>query len=387
MEEHEPPVVCPLTNDAPSQPVSTPCGHNFERDALEKHRLSGGPPSKLCPVCHANLPNSGSEVFGLSVNTALRDILARWRDTHVTERPADEGAPAGTIAFNEIRLDASPPLGRGYFGVVVRGMWRGMPVAIKQAPVGSDEAAARAMNTELSALRQLRHPLIVSLQGTAVPPGGKELWAVLELAEHGSLQQLLYKSTPEQRAAAFGAPNALPGATETFFRIGGQVATALAFLHARRVVHGSLKPANVLVCADGTAKLGDFGLAGLAHTTRFPTTSHGATSAPYTAPEVVSGGRQAAPADIFSLGILLIEMLAGEAPFAEMDDAEVGRRVLAGERPAIPPSAPSNVRLLASRCIDARTGDRPTAQAVKLELLAHHNATSPRPRPRSAAQR
>ena len=91
--------------------------------------------------------------------------------------------------------------------------------------------ASKALISELNTLRQLRHPHIVSLLGTADVEG--EIWAVLEIAEHGSLHQVLLKSADERAHILRGV---LPGCTQAFFRIAHEIAAALLYLQRQGAV-------------------------------------------------------------------------------------------------------------------------------------------------------
>ncbi|EGB10756.1 hypothetical protein AURANDRAFT_8148, partial [Aureococcus anophagefferens] len=140
---------------------------------------------------------------------------------------------------------------------------------------------------ELKALRALRHPNVVALLGAVADDDEGLLWAVLEFAPHGSLHRLLHKGTPDELLACFGARDALPGLGVAFWSVSTDVAAAVAFLHRRKVVHGDIKSANVLLGSYGVAKISDFGLARVVGTRGFTRASaaHGGTAG-YMAPEL-----------------------------------------------------------------------------------------------------
>lgn len=354
---------CPLTLESTLQPVVTPCGHTFDRGALERRRQLGGEASAVCAVCGARLEHVDEECYALPVD-AHRRAQAEAADA---ERLALRAGLSSASLVDTSAVSVEPSLlGRGSYGVVRRGAWRGRPVAVKQIAIS--ECMAAGLRAELLALQALEHPHIVSLLGVCLPPG--EAWLLLELAPHGSLEALL-RAPPHAQLAALGAPDALPGATPAFYRLGAQLACALAYLHRRQLVHGNLKAPNVLLFGAGhafVAKLADFGHSALAHT-RAP---HVAASA-FRAPEVGgAGGRLCAPSDVFALAVLLAQCLSGALPFCAggRSGEAIAAAVLAGERPVLPPSAPAELRRLLGRAWALRAADRPSAAAVQLELLA-----------------
>ena len=103
------------------------------------------------------------------------------------------------------------------------------------------------------------------------------------------------------------------------FRSDGDLCRALAFAHSRDVVHRDLKPENVWLTQNGDAKLGDFGIALSAGRTRL-TMPGGVSGTPlYMAPEQASGGEIDARTDLYALGVLLYELVAGRPPFTGDD--------------------------------------------------------------------
>ncbi|KAG8461912.1 hypothetical protein KFE25_013931 [Diacronema lutheri] len=353
--------ICPLTLERTLQPVLTPCGHIFDRASLELRRQLGGEHASSCAVCHAPLADAASECYGLAVDASLRAQAEAW---HVEQSALEAALRDGSwVDPTSVAVDQSSELGKGTYGIVRRGSWDGNPVAVKQVPL-AEEGAAQGLHAELGALRSLRHPHIVELLGVCKTT--EQIWLLLELAPHGSLDALL-RGTPAQLAAALGSATALPGATPAFFRIGAEVACALSCLHRRHLVHGNVKPTNVLICEGGIAKLADFGLSALAHTQRVS----GRLAASFAAPEASApGGRLSAPSDVFALAILLAQCLSGEPPFAHLpDDAAVSAAIHAGERPTVPPGTPGALRHLISRAWTPRAAERPTADSVHLELV------------------
>jgi hypothetical protein len=273
-------------------------------------------------------------------------------------------------------VDTGRPLGRGTYGTVRRADWLGTAVAIKQAPVG-DESAIKAMLRELRALQALLHPFIVQLLGFVDAVQAGELWAVLEYATHGSLEKVLALDEARARDAALCASPSLPGVTRCWLRAAAQIVTALAFLHARGVVHGDLKPANALVFDSGVIKISDFGLALLTRSMHSASRAGSGRSPPpgargtaaYAAPDAAEGDQPTPADDVFSLGIMLCEMLSGEVPYARFgSELKIMFAISKGERPALPVRAPEPWRALISSCWSAAPSERPTTADVRARL-------------------
>src|SRR5260370_40837075 len=160
---------------------------------------------------------------------------------------------------------------------------------------------------------------------------------VMEDLEGQPLDRILEKgSIPFQRACAWG----------------GNVASALAVAHRKGVIHGDVKPANMLVTEEGQVKLMDFGMARLASFDAKATPLAGTPA--YWCPEQIVGKPQDARSDLFSLGVVLYEMVTGKRPFDADSLQGICSRVLSST-PLPPshanPSVPSNFDAIVARCI------------------------------------
>ncbi|HEU4938796.1 MAG TPA: protein kinase [Vicinamibacterales bacterium] len=258
-------------------------------------------------------------------------------------------------------------LGAGGFGRVYRARDPRLArsVAIK---VLSDEAAvvlsSGGFTEEARAAAALSHPHICTVYEVERDNGVD--YIVMELLEGHPLSGLISGS-------------ALP--VSTAVRYGVQIADALAHAHARGVFHGDVKPSNVMVGPHGQSKIVDFGLArrvraaGDALTT-FAATSAGAaaTGTPaYMAPEVLRGGSVDARSDIWSLGVLLHEMIAGALPFPGRTVPEMLSAILRDAPRALPSDTPAGLGAIVRRCLAKEPEDRyQTAGEVRsaLETIA-----------------
>src|SRR4029077_4020134 len=150
---------------------------------------------------------------------------------------------------------------------------------------------------EAQIVSQLSHPAIINLYDVGIE-GENVAYLVMEYIAGKTLQQVLSESpVPFPRACAWTA----------------DLAEALNRAHRAGIIHGDLKPANILVTDDGKVKLGDFGIA------RFATQVSGSGrmmgTPAYLSPEQIWGEPQTTRSDLFSLGIILYQMVTGAAPF------------------------------------------------------------------------
>jgi serine/threonine-protein kinase len=233
-------------------------------------------------------------------------------------------------------------------GVFERDVALKLPRRSRRSPP-SDRALAERLAAELRITARLEHPHIARLYDAGVDGQGRPYLAMEFVAG-------LPIDTQVERAR-LDVPATL--------RLLAQVARAVAYAHGQGVIHRDLKPGNVLVAADGTPRLLDFGVATLRAGPAATPTSAGLTPA-HAAPEQLAGAAPSEAADVYSLGVLAYELLSGALPHGA-----------AGPRDAealLPPS---------QRCADP---DRARALRGRVDALLMQ-ALSPEParRPASAA--
>ncbi len=264
------------------------------------------------------------------------------------------------------RFEVGDLLARGGMGEVYRGRdtQTNQPVAIKRLLphliVPGSEMITR-FKREAEVLRQLNHPNIVKLLDTVGE--GENLMIVMEYVAGGSLRDWLDK-TP-----LLPLPQVLTIALE--------LADALARTHHRHIVHRDLKPANVLIAPDGSPRLTDFGIARLAqgHT---HLTTQGATlgTVAYMSPEALKGEDLDARTDVWSFGVMVIEMLCGRNPFDKLHFAPTLAAILQDPlpdvvqaRPGLPPALAELLQTLLVRDRSERQGSM-RAVAAALEQIS-----------------
>ena len=240
------------------------------------------------------------------------------------------------------RFELVRQVGQGGFGVVweARDRELGRRVAFKAVRAGARrEPREERLLLEAEAAARLAHPNIVALHDVGRTEHGPYL--ILEL--------LLGKTLAERlRHGALPVPEAV--------RIGVEISKGVAHAHGKGVVHRDLKPENVFLSEDGQVKVLDFGLAHAFGHRKV----EGGTSG-YMAPEQAEGGPEDERTDVWALGAVLFEMLAGRQPFPD------GKRTR--EAPALEvPGAPALGQVV-GRMLAPRPADRPRDGGEVLEAL------------------
>ncbi|MEU5845473.1 serine/threonine-protein kinase [Saccharopolyspora shandongensis] len=191
-------------------------------------------------------------------------------------------------------------------------------VAAKVFRSGTDATGRKRFAEEARILAGLSHPGLVTVHDFNA--GEDELYLIMELVEGPTLSDVIAEGPlPPERVAD----------------LGGQLAAVLAHVHDNGIVHRDVKPSNVLISGDGKAFLTDFGISRLADAVARMTSSGLIVgTATYMAPEQVSGGDVGHPADVYALGLVLLECVTGkvEYPGAGAESA-VARLVRAPEVP------------------------------------------------------
>ncbi len=249
-------------------------------------------------------------------------------------------------------------LGAGGMGEVFRAHdpRLGRDVAVKVLPpaVAMSPDRLRRFAQEARAAAALSHPNVLAVYD--VHDEGETPYVVTELLEGQTLKEaLLSGRLPVRRAV----------------EIAVQVASGLAAAHQKGIVHRDVKPANIFLTADGRAKVLDFGLArfveasdtsGLATCLADgPGTMPGAVlgTVGYMAPEQVRGEAVDARADVFALGVVCYEMLAGRRAFTGETAVEVMAAIVRAEPPALPADlVPPALERTVRRCLEKQPGQR-----------------------------
>jgi eukaryotic-like serine/threonine-protein kinase len=285
----------------------------------------------------------------LSQHSATDVGLGRKSDaTEANDLPV--GTPVG-----HYRIDGV--LGRGGMGVVYRATDTKLqrPVAIKFLAIEVAETQAKSrFRQEAKTASGLNHPHIVTVYDVGEHEGRQ--YIVSELVDGGTLED-------------WAAANRNRGWRQSAEILTG-VADAIAAAHAAGVLHRDVKPGNILIGANGYAKLADFGLAklfdaGPRDPSKRPTpTAHNTRAgivigtAAYMAPEQASGLAVDARSDVFAFGIVLYELLAGRRPFEGSNELEVLKRIMHGMPAQLPHDLPEPLRAAVEKSLEKDPAER-----------------------------
>src|SRR5580693_6931932 len=300
------------------------------------------------------------------------------------------GTSTGRLVAGRYRLLS--PIGRGAMGVV----WRGRDellrrdVAVKEVKMlagapgagygGAGDAGFERTLREARAAAQLSHPSVVTVFDILEEDGSP--WIVMELVPGRSLDQVIAEDGPlPPRHAA---------------QVGTSLLSALAAAHAAGVLHRDVKPANVLVTADGRVVLTDFGIAKIGADPGLTQLGMVVGTPGFTPPERVRGEAATPASDLWSLGATLYAAVEGRGPFERLGGSSIISAGVASEDaprapsagplgpvidallsrdPGTRPDSTTAARLLADAATAARTGPRPLRDGW-LAAEAHHGPGS-----------
>jgi len=244
----------------------------------------------------------------------------------------------------------------------------GRRVAIKRLHAESPEDIARRFEREARLGASLNHPNIVSIYDTATDEGG-----VLIVMEY-------VKGPTLGRAMSDG-----PMPVERTLGLVQGLAAGLDHVHDRGVVHRDVKPANVLLGEDGTAKLTDLGVATATEGVQITRTGTVLGTPAYMAPEQLEGGVLASAVDVYALAALAYEALGGERARPGRTPMEIAHRAATQPPPDLRAAwaeAPPAVAELLKRGMAREPAERPaSAGALAAELAAALGAAGPEPEP------
>lgn len=276
----------------------------------------------------------------------LAERIQALKVTAWMERPDDDGGtqpdPATPSAPRTLagRYRLVEKIAEGGFAEV----WKGYDLELRRAVAVKVPRAGRLLSTErfMAEARRvagLKHPGVVPVFD--VGRDGESCFIISEFIEGGSLADRIAKNRPSP---------------EETVRLVAEIAETLAYAHRQGFVHRDIKPGNILIDRHGRALLADFGIA------RSPDdgAESGAVSfgtLAYMSPEQVEGQGVDHRADIYSLGIVLYELLTGQLPHRGADPVEVRRQIVSGDV-AQPPAVSKELGSICLKCLSRKPNDR-----------------------------
>jgi len=227
------------------------------------------------------------------------------------------------------RYQLFEPLGRGGMAVVYRArdlnLERYVAIKVLREDYSSDPDFQDRFRQEARAAANLSHPNIITVHDFGLDGG--QLFIVMEYVSGMDLKSMI------QKHGRFSVEEALPLAI--------QACSGIGYAHRAGLVHCDVKPQNIVVTPDRRVKVGDFGIARALSTIRPDEQSDVVWGSPqYYAPEQAAGGAPSPASDVYSLGIILYEMLAGELPFQANTADELARMHLEIQPPLIGTKVP-----------------------------------------------
>lgn len=327
-----------------------------------------------CPNCQAENPE-GSEFCGDCGRSLRSEVVCPQcgkanppdkkfcnKCGHPLAEPATTKPPVIPTSFASGRYQVKKFLGEGGTKRVYLAhdtvLDRDVAFALIKTEKLDNKALTRIKREAQAMARLGDHPNIVTIHDMGEENG--QPYIVIPLMPGGDVEGLIEKA-PEHR---------LP--LEKAIGIAKAVCRGLEFAHSKGIVHRDVKPGNVWLSADGTAKVGDFGLAIAVDLSRITQSGMMVGTVAYMPPEQAMGGKVTAKADLYSLGTMLYEMVTGRPPFVGDDSvAIIGQHI---NTPPVSPTwhradLPAALETLIMQLLEKDPDKRPESAAVVLQAL------------------
>ncbi|KAF2320606.1 hypothetical protein GH714_028964 [Hevea brasiliensis] len=300
---------------------------NVMQGGMMNAQISYNSSSQNLCVYYTGVENSISYPRELCCEIDLREYLPEWKnerkqeDTiHVTEQEFETATGAKKISYEDLdratnKFDEQAKLGEGGFSTVYKGFWseKNLHVAVKKLNNVSIQGLQNYVS-EVIITSKLNHQNLIKLIGWC--HDREQLLLAFEYMPNLSLEHHLFNGS------------SLLKWVERYKIVQG-LASALHYLHqgcSRCVLHRDIKSSNVLLDSNFSAKLSDFGLARIVHHDAKSQTLEGWTNG-YEAPECHQTGKSGKQSDVFSFGVVALEIACGRRPFVQMEDGNQVRIV------------------------------------------------------------
>ncbi|MFF9280107.1 protein kinase domain-containing protein [Streptomyces griseosporeus] len=297
-----------------------------------------------------------------AVTATENQMKARQSAAPPTPAPVPADEQPGELLSGRYRLGAR--IGSGGMADVYEGVDTRLrrSVAVKVFRPGPDPQTEDRLTAEAVLLARLQHPGLVTVYDAG--RHDDRTYLVMQLIEGPTLRSILASGAlPERRVVEVGAA----------------LARVLAYVHQSGVVHRDIKPSNILLDTAGAPHLADFGIARLADATRHTAPDVLIGTAAYLAPEQVRGRQIGPAADVYALGLVLLECLKGELEYQGTPlEATVARLHRPPDVPAwLAPELAALLRAMTAQDPEARPDAEHCAQA----LASRHTGPAPYPLP------
>lgn len=348
LQELLPPKPNHLQQSAPS-PISTSSSSSQSHTISPNDSVKSGVPSVAKPQTAASNPSASTTTVNAG-NSPAQTHQEQQRLSHEQFRAAlqmvvSPGDPRENLE-NFIKI------GEGSTGIVCIATERntGRQVAVKKMDLRKQQRRELLFN-EVVIMREYHHSNIVEMYDSFLV--ADELWVVMEFLEGGALTDIVTHSRMDEEQIA---------------TVCKQCLKALAYLHSQGVIHRDIKSDSILLASDGKVKLSDFGFCAQV-SPELPKRKSLVGTPYWMAPEVISRLPYGPEADIWSLGIMVIEMVDGEPPFFNEPPLQAMKRIR-----DMPPPKLKNTHKVSPRLqgfLEKMLVRDPAQRATAFELLQH----------------
>ncbi|KAL1561771.1 serine/threonine-protein kinase STY13-like [Salvia divinorum] len=306
----------------------------------------------------------------LQLEKHLSKVWSRNLETQSSQMPRE------VWEIDPTKLELRYLVAQGTYGIVYRSTYDGRDVAVKVldwedgTKTAAEAAEIRAsFKQEVSVWHKLNHPNVTSFIGASmgvsqlkVPPKNpsegytnlppRACCVVVEFLSGGTLKSYLFKNRKKK----------LP--FKVVIQLALDLARGLSYLHAQRIVHRDVKAENMLIGAQRTLKIADFGVARVEANNPSDMTGETGTLG-YMAPEVLDGKPYNRKCDVYSFGVCVWEIYCCDLPYNDFSFADIMSAVVRQNlRPEIPRCCPSSLASIMKRCWDANPDRRPEMDEV-----------------------